>query len=100
MKQETDYLQQHGFPIPSSSPWSSHCLVESKPCFITDLRKVSAVTVLDSYPLPRIDDCVDKIGNATFVSKIDLLKGYWQVPLTDCASDISAFVTADVFLLR
>ncbi|KAF7649319.1 hypothetical protein LDENG_00143470, partial [Lucifuga dentata] len=33
-----------------------------------------------------------------FVTKLDLLKGYWQVPLTPRASEISAFVTPDHFL--
>lgn len=33
-----------------------------------------------------------------FVTKLDLLKGYWQVPLTARACEISAFVTPDNFL--
>ncbi len=33
-----------------------------------------------------------------FVSKLDLLKGYCQVPFTERASQISAFVTPDYFL--
>lgn len=49
----------------------------------------------DSYTIPRIDDCIDKIGNAKFVSKFDLLKGYWQVPLIERAKETSAFVTTD-----
>lgn len=39
----------------------------------------------DAYPLPRVEDCVDRVGSAQFVSKFDLLKGYWQVPLTERA---------------
>ena len=102
MKQEAEYLLRHGFARPSSSPWSSPCLVGTKPDgsprFITDFRKVNNVTVPDSYPLPRMEDCVDNLGTAKFVSKLDLLKGYWQVPLTERASKISAFVTPDHFL--
>lgn len=68
MKQETDYLLRHGLAVPSSSSWSSPCLVEAKPDgsprFITDFRKVNSVTVSDSYPLPRMEDCVDTIGTA------------------------------------
>lgn len=102
MKQEAEYLLQHGLAKPSSSAWSSPCLVECKPDgsprFITDYRKVNAVTVPDAYPMPRMEDCVDNLGYAKFVSKLDLLKGYWQVPLTERASEISAFVTPDYFL--
>lgn len=42
----------------------------------------SVLTVLDAYPLPLVDDCIDEIGPATYVSKPDILKEYWQVPLT------------------
>ena len=41
---------------------------------------------------------MDRIGSARFVSKIDLLKGYWQIPLSERAKEISAFVTPDSFL--
>ncbi len=66
--------------------------------FCTDFRKVNAVTKPDSFPLPRMEDCVDRVGSARFVTKLDLLKGYWQVPLTAHAAEISAFVTPDYFL--
>lgn len=102
MKKKVEYLLKHGLAVHSSSPWSSPCLLETKPDgsprFITDYRKVNAVTVLDSYPLPRMEDCIDNLGTANFVSKLDLLKGYWQVPLTERAALISAFVIPDYFL--
>ena len=49
----------------------------------------------DSFPIPRIDDCIDKVGNARYVRKFDLLKGFWQIPLTERAKEASAFVTPD-----
>ncbi|KAI3372618.1 hypothetical protein L3Q82_023087, partial [Scortum barcoo] len=55
--------------------------------------QVNKVTKADSYPLPRMQDCIDLVGSAKFVSKFDLLKGYWQVPLTARAREISAFTT-------
>jgi hypothetical protein len=61
----------------------------------TDYRKVNSVTKTDSFPIPRIEDCIDKIGNAKFITKFDLLKGFWQIPLTERAKEISAFVTSD-----
>lgn len=47
--------------------------------FFTDYRKVNNVTKCDSYPIPRIEDFIDPLGSANFVTKIDLLKGYCQV---------------------
>ena len=65
--------------------------------FCTDYRKFNVTTKSDSYPIPRVEDCIDRIGRAKYVSKIDLLKGYWQVPLTPKAKEISAFVTPEGF---
>ncbi|KAK7889547.1 hypothetical protein WMY93_025107 [Mugilogobius chulae] len=102
MKKEVQYLLENGLATPSHSPWSSPCLLAPKsdgtPRFCTDFRKVNAVTVPDSFPLPRMEDCIDNIGPAVHITKLDLLKGYWQVPLTPRASDISAFVTPDHFM--
>ncbi|XP_067261173.1 uncharacterized protein [Chanodichthys erythropterus] len=102
MKAEVEYLRENGLAKQSFSPWSSPCLLVTKSDgsarFCTDYRKVNSVTVPDSFPLPLMEDCVDNLGSAKFVSKLDLLKGYWQVPLTARASDISAFVTQDDFM--
>ena len=101
MSKEVDYMLQHGIAEPSASPWSSPCLLVDKsdrtPRFCTDLRKVNSVTKPDCYPLPRLDDCIDRVGSAAFVTRLDLLNGYWQVPLTQRAREISAFVTPDDF---
>ncbi len=94
---EVRYMLEHDIAEPSSSSWSSPCLLVPKSDntlrFCTDFRKVNAVTKSDSFPLPRMDDCVDQVGSAKFVSKFDLLKGYWQVPLTPRAREIAAFIT-------
>lgn len=102
MEAEVKYLVENGLAVPSSSAWSSPCLLVPKSDgtqrFCTDYRKVNAVTKPDSFPLPLMEDCIDKVGSARFVTKLDLLKGYWQVPLTERAAEISAFVTPDDFL--
>lgn len=80
MKKETEYLLQNGLARPSSSPWCSPFFLEGKPdgspWFITNFHKVNAVTLLDSYPLLRMEDCIDNPGSAHYVTKLDLLKGY------------------------
>lgn len=101
MKAVVEYMLRNGLVEPSQSAWSSPCLLVPKADttfrFCTDFRKVNGVTKPDSFLLPRIDDCIDRVGPAKFVSKLDLLKGYWQVPFTSHAAEISAFVTPDYF---
>ncbi|KAK7926273.1 hypothetical protein WMY93_008583 [Mugilogobius chulae] len=102
LQSQVDYMTSHGIAEPSSSPWSSPCLLAIKSDgsdrFCTDFCKVNSVTKPDSHPLPRMDDCVDRVGSAIFVTKLDLLKGYWQVPSTPRAKEVCAFVTPDAFL--
>ncbi len=102
MRDEVKCLLENGLAVPSSCAWSSPCIIVPKSDgtarFCTDYRKVNAITKPDSFPLPHMEDCVDRVGSATFVSKLDLLKGYWQVPLTPHAAEISAFVTPDNLL--
>ena len=61
----------------------------------TDYRKVNNLSKTDTFPIPRMDDCIDKIGNSKYITKFDLLKGFWQIPLTERAKQISLFVTPD-----
>jgi transposase InsO family protein len=97
LQKEIEYLLENDFIEPSNSSWSSPCVLVPKPDktfrMCTDYRKLNAVTKSDSFPMPRIDDCIDKIGHTKYISKFDLLKGFWQIPLTDRAKECSAFVT-------
>uniref|UniRef100_A0A8C1I8K6 Gypsy retrotransposon integrase-like protein 1 n=1 Tax=Cyprinus carpio TaxID=7962 RepID=A0A8C1I8K6_CYPCA len=96
---EVQYMLDHDIARPSFSSWASPCLLVNKSDgtyrFCTDYRRINRVTKPDSFPLPRIEDCVDRVGSAKFVSKFDLLKGYWQVPLTKRAQEISTFITSE-----
>ena len=97
LDKEVQYMLKNNIIEESQSNWSSPCILVPKHDggfrFCTDFRKVNDKTKSDSFPIPRIADCIDQIGNAKFVSTFDMLKGYWQVPLTQRAREISAFVT-------
>ena len=94
---EVTYLLDNGLAKPSYSSWASPCILVNKPDgtyrFCTDYRKLNNITKPDSFPLPRVEDCVDRVGAARFVSKFDLLKGYYQIPLSPRAQELSAFIT-------
>ena len=97
LDKEVRYMLKNDIIEEGRSNWSSPCILVPKHDggfrFCTDFRKVNDKTKSDSFPIPRIADCIDQIGNAKFVSTFDMLKGYWQVPLTQRAREISAFVT-------
>ena len=97
LQDEVKFLLENDFIEPSQSNYSSPCILVPKSNgtyrMCTYYRKVNSVTKTDSFPIQRIDDCIEKVGNSKYVTKFDLLKGFWQVPLTDKAKEVSAFAT-------
>ncbi|XP_076047311.1 uncharacterized protein LOC143028834 [Oratosquilla oratoria] len=95
IRKEIDYMLAHGLITPAQSEWSSPVILVPKADgthrFCVDFRRVNAVTKRDSYPLPRLEECIDRVGGAHFITKLDLLRGYWQVPMTSRAQPISHF---------
>lgn len=93
MDEEIGYMLENDIAEPSFLSWASPCILLPKSDgtvrFCADFRKVNSGTKPDSFPLPRINDCIDVVGAARFVSKFDLLKGYWQVPLSKQAWEIT-----------
>ena len=59
--------------------------------FCVDYRRVNAVSKFDAYPMPRIDELVDRLGMATYYTTLDCTKGYWQIPLSPAAREKTAF---------
>ena len=80
-KQVTDLLAK-GYITPSTSPWGAPVLFVSKPDgslrMAIDYRKLNKCAIPNRWPLPRIDDLLDKVKDATVFSLIDLASGYWQ----------------------
>ncbi|KAL0159612.1 hypothetical protein M9458_043337, partial [Cirrhinus mrigala] len=61
--------------------------------FCNDFRRLNEVSEFDGYPMPRVDELLDRLGRARYISTLDLTKGYWQVPLTASAKPKTAFST-------
>lgn len=93
--EELDKMLAMGIIKPHSSPWCSPITLVPKRDgswrFCVDYRKVNTVTRKDGYPLPRVDDCIEAVGQAKYITKLDCLRGFWQVPLSQRAKDISTF---------
>lgn len=82
---------------PSESEYASPMiLVEAPgkdPRPVVDYRKLNALTKDQVYPIPNIEERVEQVSRAAYVTTLDLTRGYWQVPLTERASRYAAFVT-------
>ena len=56
-----------------------------------DYRRLNPITKFDAYPMPRIEELLDKIGTARYISTMDSATGYWQVPMSDEDREKTAF---------
>ena len=48
-----------------------------------EINNFKVVSRTAAYPMPRVDDLIDWIGGAKFITTLDLSKGYWQVPVRE-----------------
>ena len=76
-------MERDGIIEKSESEWASTLVVVTKKDgrirLCVDYRKLNQVTKFDAYPMPRVEELLDEIGNAQFITTLDLAKGYWQV---------------------
>ncbi len=96
-EQIKDMLDQ-GVIQHSRSPWNSPLFLVPKKdgSFrpVIDFRKVNEVTEDDRYSLPVLGDLLMSLGQGnTIFSSLDLLSGYWQVPMVAESREITAFST-------
>ena len=84
-KEEYDTLVKLGIARRSNSPYSSPLHVvpkpngEWRPC--GDYRRLNESTEFDRYPIPRIHDFTSNLAGKCIFSKVDLIKGYHQIPV-------------------
>ncbi len=82
-----------------SSEWVSPIVVTQKKTggiwMCVDLREPNKAAVVDSYPLPLIEDILSELRGAVLFSTLDLKHAYHQVELHTESPDLTVFVTHD-----
>ncbi|CAM4501278.1 unnamed protein product [Lepidochelys olivacea] len=99
IKAEVKRMLELGVIEESHSQWSSPTVLVPKPDgttrFCNDFRRLNEISKFDAYPIPCINELVDRLDNARFLTTLDLTKGYWQIPLAKDAKEKTAFSTPE-----
>jgi hypothetical protein len=97
--QKVEEFVRKGLARPSTSPWAASVVLVKKKDqdfrFCVDYRRINSVSKRDVYPLPRIDDVLDRLAGAKWFASIDLLSGYYQIPVAEKDREKTAFITPD-----
>lgn len=94
VKLELEDMLGQGIIEPSVSEWAALIVPIIRSLRLcVDYQHLNAISQNNAYPLPRIDDLIDQLGQAQFLSTLDLTRGYWQVPMGKASCQKTAFVT-------
>ena len=102
LDKQLQYLLEWGYIRPSTSPYGAPVLFVKKKDgtmrMCVDYRALNKITVKNKYPLPRINELLDRLTHACYFSKIDLWMGYhqsqgrtFQNQHSGCAMDTTSF---------
>ena len=90
-------MLEEGVIEPCVSEWASPMVIIKKKDdtirLCVDYRRLNAEMMMDAYPMPRVDDILDQVGQAKYITTLDLAKGYWQVPVAEEDRHKTAFIT-------
>lgn len=95
-------MEAAGLIQKSNSPWSSEpvlvrkvrdgvVLDEKRACW--DYRGPNELIVSDAHPLPLPEEMFDELQGSTLFSKLDLTKGFWQIPMEEQSKKVLAMAT-------
>lgn len=92
-------LLSKGIIRESESPYSSPVLLVKKKDgsdrMCVDFRALNRITIKDRYPLPLIDDHIDRLGKSIFFSALDMASGFHQIKLDEESIPLTGFVTPE-----
>lgn len=96
IQQEVEKLLKEGIIEPCNSPWRAQVLVTTnerhKRRMVIDYSQtVNRFTLLDAYPIPRIEPMIEKISSYVVFSTLDLKSAYHQIPIKETDKMFTAF---------
>ncbi|XP_055932981.1 uncharacterized protein LOC129963003 [Argiope bruennichi] len=97
VERQVQELLEAGLIEHSESDWAHPVVCVAKKNgsirLCVDYRQLNKYTIADAYPMKLVTELLYEIGKASFISILDLTKGYWQIPMKPEAKHYTAFIT-------
>ncbi|XP_047741136.1 uncharacterized protein LOC125179399 [Hyalella azteca] len=97
VKEELEKWLRQGIIRKSTSEWASPMVVmrnaDDSLRLAIDFRKLNPHVNVDNYPMPERESVIEQLFDAKFLSKLDLTKAYFQMPLEENSKQYTSFVT-------
>ena len=104
IRKEIQDMLDLGVIEPSTSPYASPIVLVKKKDksirFCVDYRKLNKLCLFDPMPTSLPDQLYAKLSSHKIFSKLDLSKGYWQIPIREVDRDKTTFVTPEDGMYR
>ena len=98
INQQCDEMLKNGIIRASKSPYSHNVLLVDKKDgskrFCIDFRSLNKNTKKDAYPIPNVDEMIEKFKGCKYFSQLDLASGYWGIALREEDKEKTAFTTS------
>lgn len=98
IEEQVDEMLRDGIIRESKSPYAAPVVLVKKKDeswrFCIDYRALNKKVIMDSYPMPRIDDLLGYLEGARYFASLDLMSGYWQIPIQEKDKGKTAFITS------
>ena len=82
---------------PSNSPWAAPIVPvrkkDGKIRMCIDYRQLNSVTIPDKFPMPNLSDSIFGLHGTKFFTSLDLVRGYYQLPIDEESKELTAFST-------
>jgi hypothetical protein len=97
LKRLVNEMLDNGIVQKSNSPWAFPVVLAIKSDgtwrFCVDYSKLNAATIRDNFPLPNIEEYLDRLQRAKVFTVLDFASGFWQIGINEDDKEKFSFIT-------